>query len=71
MNSDTLFKPGDKVRVKQTWLDLIPFSPLPSAGVLIVCAPGPYAAVDAGANDIPITFDGDIWYVPAEYVEKD
>lgn len=70
LKSDTLFNPGDRVRVIPEWLTLHPHSPLPSSGVLMVCAPGPYATVDAGPNDIPITFDGDIWSVPAEYLER-
>ncbi len=66
MNDILPFKVGDRVRVLRAYAEQAPASPLMNAPVLIVTEPGEYRK----RGEVPIAFDGDIYYVPAEYVRR-
>lgn len=61
--SEPIFKPGDRVRVSDAWREEHPESPLPGR-VLIVGRPGQHAQ----SGEVPITYSGTTWYVPAAFV---
>ena len=60
--TERIFKPGDKVRITDTWLNEHPDTPL--RGIVIVGTPGQYAE----PGEIAFSLHGNTFYVPAEFV---
>ena len=65
--NDIIFQPGDRVRVRSAYTRVDEKSPLLGVRHLIVCKPDTYRL----PGEVPIRWQGEIYYVPAQFVEAD
>lgn len=59
------YQAGQRVKVSERLRNAHPKSPI-AGQVLPVCEPGPHWS---GAHEVPIVYDGTVYYVAVEYVE--
>lgn len=65
--NDIIFQVGDRVRVRSEYAQMAEQSPLLGVRRLKVCRPGEHRR----PGEVPIQWQGDIYYVPARFVEPD
>lgn len=61
---DIPYEPGDLVTVSLAWQTLHPETPLPIGSPLEVGSPGMFREKD----EVPILYNGELWYVPKTFV---